>query len=99
MTRELPTVEGKSSERHKPVYPTVADRPPTTSEETDDPQIEAERMEPGPSTSTCSEESSYPQDLFMSWKKDTVGTICDKLSERQRSAFIYVSIIYFIAIC
>ena len=44
-----------------------------------------------PSTSTYQPEEGILQDYFISWKRKTVSTICDKLSDRQRSAFIFVS--------
>ena len=48
-------------------------------------------MEPVPSSSSTKAEEGFLQDYFISWKKETVSTICDKLSDRQRSAFIFVS--------
>ena len=49
-------------------------------------------MQPVPSSSSTKPEEGFSQDYFISWKKETVSTICDKLSDRQRSAFIFVSI-------
>ena len=77
----------KSPERSK----SVAVGPSRIIEETDELQIVAKSMEPVPSNSEWVEESGLSEDFFFSWKKDTVRTICDQLSERQRSAFIFVS--------
>ena len=83
----------KSSERPKfdELYLSAVVASSTSREEKNDSGIVPEIMDAVPSTSTWSDEDGLPPDLFISWKKDTVGTICDKLSERQRSAFIFVS--------
>ena len=35
--------------------------------------------------------TGFSEDMFLSWKKETVSTICKELSGPQRSAFLFVS--------
>jgi hypothetical protein len=96
MTQELVVAGCKSPDRKKAEesHFAAAGSSRILGEAHEDP-IVPNNMEPLPSSSTWSEEESLPQDLFLSWKKETLGTICSKLSERQRSAFIFVSIFFY----
>lgn len=93
MNKELVVSGCKSPERNntEESYPFSTSSSSSNLKETYEDQIIKNSMEPIPSTSRWFEEESLSHDVFISWKKDILGTICNKLSEPQRSAFIVVS--------